>query len=238
VAQPALQAFDDIWEASTRVYCADIDPSSRFLWMFSCHTETATAEHVPEVLRHYVSDVDGNAFSLHRTQNFREADEAFYQALVSAQLSIDTIQVNFTLGFVCDLGIIGREVCNFSNRIEPLAALMAAIETNRTEVRILLKESPIDGYENKIAITAFLDEAATRGLSELVEIRFFNGDQVHPKVALIDEELLVVGSQNFHYSAWGDQALTEYNLATDDPQAVEDFKKMFEYHWERAIPVE
>lgn len=206
--------------------------------MFSCHIETATAEHVPEVLRYYVSDAGGNAFSLHRTQNFRESDEAFYQALVSAQSSIDTIQVNFTLSFVCDLGIVGRKVCNFSNRTEPLDALMAAVEANRTEVRVLLKESPIDGYENKIAIKAFLDEAAARGLSELVEIRFFNGDQVHPKVVLIDEELLIVGSQNFHYSAWGDQALTEYNLAIDDLQAVEDFKKMFQYHWDRAIPVE
>ena len=71
-----------------------------------------------------------------------------------------------------------------------------------------------------------------------MEIRFYNGELVHSKTALIDEELLIVGSQNYHYSAWGDRGLTEFNLATDDPAAVEDFKRYFEYEWERAIPAE
>ncbi len=37
-------------------------------------------------------------------------------------------------------------------------------------------------------------------LNKDLEIRFFNG-RVHAKTALIDQELLVVGSQNFHYSS-------------------------------------
>ena len=205
--------------------------------MLSCRTESATADHVPEVLQYYLPEAGSNAFSLHRTKNFREADEAYHQALASAKSSIDTIQVNFTLDVICDLGVL-LEVCNFANRTDPLDGLMTAVETNQANLRILVKESPIDGVENKIAINAFQDTLEANELSEHVEIRFFNGDQVHPKAALIDEELLIVGSQNYHYSAWGDRALTEYSLATDAPAAVEDFQRFFDYEWERAIPVE
>ena len=237
VAQTTLRAYDDLWAASTAVYCANIDPESRYLWMLSCQTRSATADHVPEVLRYYVPDSAGNAFSLHRTQAFREADQAYYQALSSASSSIDTVQVNFSLQLICDLNVL-LEVCNFSNRIDPLGAMMSAVENNGARLRVLVKESPLDGIENKIAIKAFQDTLAGKGLSDHVEIRFYNGTLVHSKTALIDDELLVVGSHNYHYSAWGDGALTEFSLATDDPAAIEDFQNYFEYDWERAIPVD
>jgi phosphatidylserine/phosphatidylglycerophosphate/cardiolipin synthase-like enzyme len=73
-------------------------------------------------------------------------------------------------------------------------------------------------------------------LEEFVEIRFFNFF-FHAKTALIDQELLIVGSQNFHYSSWGDGGLNEFGVATDDPEAIALYQKMFDYHWERAIPV-
>jgi cardiolipin synthase len=61
---------------------------------------------------------------------------------------------------------------------------------------------------------------------------------MHNKAMLVDREFLSVGSQNFHYSAWGSTSLTEYNLATDDPEAVAEFLTEFEYWWAQAIPVE
>jgi cardiolipin synthase len=61
---------------------------------------------------------------------------------------------------------------------------------------------------------------------------------LHTKSALIDQEFLVVGSQNFHYSSWGEGGLLEYGVATDDPQAVSKYLEMFEYYWEQAIPPE
>jgi cardiolipin synthase len=54
---------------------------------------------------------------------------------------------------------------------------------------------------------------------------------------LIDDQFLVVGSQNFHYSAYGDNGLTEFNIGTDDPDAIAAFKRFFDYHWERAEPI-
>jgi len=92
----------------------------------------------------------------------------------------------------------------------------------------------IDGIENKIAVEAFEQELEARGLSDLVEIRFFDGE-THIKSALIDDEFLIIGSQNYHYSAWGDRGLTEYNLALDAPAAIEDYRKMFEYRWQNGV---
>jgi phosphatidylserine/phosphatidylglycerophosphate/cardiolipin synthase-like enzyme len=237
VAQSTLRVFDDVWEGSVKVYCANLDLDSSFWWMLSCRTETAIGDHVPEVLQYYPVDTEGQAFSLNRTKAFREADEAYFNALASAQSSIDTIQVNFTLQVICDLGVL-LEVCNFNDHTDPLGGIMQAVDDNNVHVRVLVKESPVDGIENKIAIDVLQKELIARGLSDLVEIRFFNGDLVHAKAALIDKDWLVVGSQNFHYSAWGDNALTEYNLLTDDPEATAEFDRFFNYLWEDAIPVE
>jgi phosphatidylserine/phosphatidylglycerophosphate/cardiolipin synthase-like enzyme len=121
--------------------------------------------------------------------------------------------------------------------LPPLPSMMR-IPYDKAHVRILVKETPFDGIENKIAITELQKELALRGLSDFVEIRFFSGDLIHIKAALIDKEWLVVGSQNFHYSAWGDQTLTEYNLVTDDPKATAEFERAYNYLWDDAVPVE
>jgi cardiolipin synthase len=62
---------------------------------------------------------------------------------------------------------------------------------------------------------------------------------MHVKAALIDDEFLLVGSQNFHYSAWGGRgSLAEFNVGTDDPAAVAEFQQYFNYYWELATPWE
>jgi phosphatidylserine/phosphatidylglycerophosphate/cardiolipin synthase-like enzyme len=72
---------------------------------------------------------------------------------------------------------------------------------------------------------------------ENMSFKLYNG-KMHDKGALIDDQLLIFGSQNFYRSAWDTPSLAEYNMATDDPQAVADFKKEFEYNWGRGIPAE
>ena len=75
---------------------------------------------------------------------------------------------------------------------------------------------------------------ALRGLSDNVEIRYFEQD-MHIKSALIDNEFLILGNQNFHYSAWGGSgSLAEFNLGVEDPQMVEDYQTFFNYYWDRA----
>ena len=87
--------------------------------------------------------------------------------------------------------------------------------------------------------TELLQELERRepGLSELVELRFYNG-KIHAKAALIDDQLLIIGSQNMHYSSWGEGGLTEYSVTTNDSGAIAEYQGLFEAKWEQAIPFE
>jgi cardiolipin synthase len=91
--------------------------------------------------------------------------------------------------------------------------------------------------ENRIAAKEFTRELERLGLDQFVEIRFFEG-RMHAKAFLVDNEVLFVGSQNFHYSAWGEAGLAEYNIVTDDSRAVSTFRSLFDYYWEKGIPWE
>jgi phosphatidylserine/phosphatidylglycerophosphate/cardiolipin synthase-like enzyme len=91
--------------------------------------------------------------------------------------------------------------------------------------------------ENRIAYKMFKDELQRNGLSDYLELRFFDG-RLHTKSALIDQQLLIVGSQNLHYSSFGDGGLLEFVAATEAPQAIQDYQDMFNYYWELAIPAD
>jgi phosphatidylserine/phosphatidylglycerophosphate/cardiolipin synthase-like enzyme len=82
-----------------------------------------------------------------------------------------------------------------------------------------------------------MEELERLGLEEQVELRFYNG-KIHAKSLLIDGELLFIGSQNMHYSSWGERGLNEFSLATDSPQAVAEYQALFEAKWQQAIPFE
>ena len=192
---------------------------------------------MPEVMKYYRAELDHNAISLYRSENYEEADNMYHSVFASAQSSIDAIHVNFSLEMVCFLNIIVEDLCNFGNALQWMEAMMNAVEQNQVEVRVIVEDTNRNSVENKIAIDVFKKELAKRGLDDLVEVRFFNG-RVHTKSALIDQEFLIVGSQNLHYSSWGERGLLEYGVATDDPEAILQYQKMFDYYWEQAIPVE
>jgi len=238
VAQSTQLAFDDLWNGSNRIDCPDLDSDSP-LWWLSCRRASTSTEHIPEVQRYYLAEADHNAFALHRTLKFDESDVVVSSIVASAQETLDVLQVNFTLKLICDLNVLFR-ICNFNDAPEYMTALMDAIETNHVKTRVLVKKKPIEAIENNIAVQEFRQALAKRGLSDLVEFRYFN-DSVHAKAVLIDKHFLLIGSQNFHYSAFGKGiGLTEFNIGTDDPQAITDFRRTFEYFWERGtlIPIE
>lgn len=234
VAQTTRLAFDDLWYGSHNIVCPELDSDSP-LWWISCRREIAVADHVPEVKKLYLASENYNAFALHRTNKFQESDVTVPKTVGSAQETLDVLQVNFTLKLICDLNLIFK-VCDFRDALSYMQAMMDAIEANNVKTRVLIKPGVIEGVESNIAVEAFRDALEARGLSHLVEFRYFQ-DSVHAKAVLIDNQFLLVGSQNFHYSAYGDSALTEFNIGTDDPDAVAAFQKFFEYHWARGEPV-
>jgi phosphatidylserine/phosphatidylglycerophosphate/cardiolipin synthase-like enzyme len=237
VAQMSLTVFDDMWQGSNQVQCDSMDP---FLgrWELACHFIEAQATHVPEVLRYNLPEEDGGvAFSLFRNTNFSEADKAVSAAIRTAQDSLDIFEVNFSLELQCALGAIFPDVCSFDNALEWMRALVDAVEQNHVPVRVLVTDVNMNGIENGVAIRVLQEELQRRGLEEYVEFRYFDG-RMHTKALLIDGDLLIVGSQNMHYSAYGDSGLAEYSLATEDPLAIAEFKRTFDYYWEQATPVE
>jgi hypothetical protein len=62
--------------------------------------------HLPEVLKYFPVEGTHNAFSLYRTQVYKEADQTYATVLASAQSSIDAIHVNFSLELICMANVI------------------------------------------------------------------------------------------------------------------------------------
>jgi phosphatidylserine/phosphatidylglycerophosphate/cardiolipin synthase-like enzyme len=115
--------------------------------------------------------------------------------------------------------------------------MLEAIQANGVKVRVIMENTNSNGLENRVAGTVLMEELERLGLSHLVELRFYNG-KLHAKSMLLDGKLLIIGSQNLHYSSWGEAGLNEYSLSTDNPQAISEYQTMFEEKWAQAIRFE
>ena len=116
-------------------------------------------------------------------------------------------------------------------------AILEALQNNQTHVRVIMENANSYGLENRVTASILYPELVRLGLDHLVELRFFNG-RVHAKSGLIDDSLLIIGSQNYQYSAWGKgSGLGENDITTTDPDAIAEYKAMFETKWEQSIPV-
>jgi len=235
VAQDTQRYFDDLWGGSNQIQCSDLNSDSP-LWWLSCRRAVTTTDHAPEAHMYYLAPENHNAFALYRSEKFNESDTVVARTVSSARDSLDILQVNFTLDMLCDLNVL-LPICDFNDSPRYMESLLDAIETHQVKIRVLFKKEPIEVVENKIAMREFRRALAERGLEDLVEFRYFN-DSVHAKAVLIDDQFLIVGSQNFHYSAFGDGiGLVEFNIGTDDPDAIAKFNSFFEYFWEHGTPV-
>lgn len=238
IAQEGVAVFDDIWTNANQLTCSDLQPGEPSDdWRQGCEWKIAQSGHIPEVLKYYLADKDQASFALYRTDVYKEADKAYTAALSAAQSSIDAIQVNFSADFYCILNIVSPGICDFENALPWMEALVNSVQENHTHVRVIVENANMNGLENRVGIAILQNELSRRGLSEFVEIRFFNG-RLHAKSTLVDEELLFVGSQNFHYSSFGKSGLLEFVAATESPEAIQIYQEMFEYYWDLAVPSE
>lgn len=229
VAQATLRMFDDMWQGADGRVCLDLNPPLGLPWQITCFDHTVEADHVPEVLKFYQADHDSAAFSMYRSREHDLADEQTAAVIAAAQETVDIVHVMFSLNMICNLNVLFN-VCDVDEAPIYKDALLQAVQ-NGAHLRILVKPGPFEGIENNVALDAFLARVQELGLEDQVEVRFYNGP-MHPKVVLIDDELLIVGSQNLHYSAFNETwGLTEYSIGTEDEQAIADFKRIFEVEW-------
>ena len=235
MAQTVMAAYDDLWSGSDVYTCSNFPPPLPTLWFLWCDKSVATVSHTPEVLRFYPTDGNTNAFALHHTMAFLESDEAIVEALLAAEESIDLFEVNFSLDLICILsGLLGGFCADEELAPPYMKALLAAAVENDVKIRIMAESSAMNGLENRIAINWMQDQLVKAGKTGNVELKFYSG-KMHNKGVLVDDELLIIGSQNFHWSAWDKPSLTEYNIATDDPEAIFDFLEDYEYQWQRSV---
>lgn len=236
MAQTVMAAYDDLWSGSDLYTCSTFPPPLPTLYFLWCEASLAEADHVPEVLRFYPTLGNTNAFALHHTMVFLESDEAIINALSTAEKSIDVYEVNFSLDLICIIsGLLGN-FCDDEQLVPPyMQALLKAAVEDDVKIRVVAENSAMNGLENRIAFNWLKDKLEQAGKIENVELRFYNG-KMHDKGVLIDDQLLIIGSQNFHWSAWETPSLTEYNIATEDEEAILDFSEDFEYQWDKGIP--
>lgn len=236
VTGPAAQAtqrmFDDMWNGADQRNCINLDPPLGIPWQATCYDISATVDHVPEVQKFYLPGGSSTVFSMYRSKVHDQADRQVVAVLAAAQESIDAMHVNFTLEMVCDLNVL-FDICTVDVSPDYMSSLLQAAQ-NGAHVRVLMKPGPTEGIENIVALDALEKRLVQLGIADKVEVRYFEGS-VHPKAALVDDQLLIIGSQNFHYSAFGrGGGLTEYSMAIEDEAAIADYKAAFEYQWEHA----
>jgi hypothetical protein len=241
VVQAARAAYDDLWAGSETLTCEELVSEYEDLWQRSCDRGTAVVSHLPEVLKYYVSaGASTDAYALYRTKNHLAGDAAIEAALRAAEEKIDISEVNFSLELICEAAIVFQGICTYEENALPfMTALVETIDARRIPVRILVEKEAMNGMENQVAIQAMMEELEERGLDDLVEIRFYSG-KLHSKAVNVDDQFLIIGSHNFHYSSWGSTpfSLTEFSIGTDSPQAITDFQTAFEARWANSIPVE
>jgi cardiolipin synthase len=191
---------------------------------------------VPEVLRFYPVESDNSSFALHHTPKHLESDAALLAAIENAQESIDLMEVNFSLETVCVALILLTDFCNEDQFAPPyMHALLEAMIERDVQVRAVVEKTAMNGFENRMGIRWLNENLEAVGKEHNLQVKF-NANKMHDKAMLIDREWLVVGSQNFHWSAWGSPSLTEYNIATDDKGAILEFLVEFNHWWDQGIP--
>jgi phosphatidylserine/phosphatidylglycerophosphate/cardiolipin synthase-like enzyme len=238
VAQEAMSVYDDMWEGADQIYCEDFYPEDGSDWQKTCVEKKAVADHVPEVMRYYLPpEGEINAFSLYRNSVFKEADNYISSVIASSEESIDMMETNFSLELVCMANIVIPDLCTFDNALPWMEALVESVKANGTHVRVIMENTNSNGLENRVAGQVLMEELTRLGLADKVELRFYSG-KIHAKSMVIDSQLLIIGSQNLHYSAWGERGLNEYSLATDDPDAIAEYQALFETKWQQSIPFE
>jgi hypothetical protein len=237
VAQDTISHYDDMWNGANQIHCEDLTlPDGQ--WQDTCQELKATNDHVPEVLRAYLPpEGDTSAFSLYRSMVFNEADDFIASSLAASTESIDMITANFSMEIYCIIHLLAPGFCTIEDSMPYIDSILAAVENNNTHVRVIMENANSYGLENRVTAMVLYPELVRLGLAERVELRFFDG-RTHSKSALIDDAILIIGSQNFQYSAWGKGGgLGENMITTSAPEAIAEYKMLFETKWAEAVPV-
>jgi phosphatidylserine/phosphatidylglycerophosphate/cardiolipin synthase-like enzyme len=234
IVQNSLEMFDQLWH------------NGRCLALTVCDTTTQPVEHAPEVQLIQTDHSNPiNIFSLFRDATIKTADNAIIQAIGSSNLNVNLLQNRYFENYpptpYCPRGgeCIDRWVPNSdpSGDNGPFSYTQAIVNAlqNGAQVQILLssdfysKDKNIDSIEN---LQSKLDDSIKHNLF----VKFFDG-LLHAKSISLDGEFVIVGSQNFDWSAFDGantddpMDLSEYSFGVDSEDVANQFDAEFEALW-------
>ncbi|WP_197474634.1 phospholipase D-like domain-containing protein [Deinococcus puniceus] len=237
VAQDGVAAFDDLWRHSRQVRCpADVRPEQVSA---ACTLGDPGPVTHPAAARHALPTGTARAFMLHRRPGFDQADRAHLGLLGAATTQIDLMQASFSPLLPCWYAYLSPDECPYDTLPVYLRAVVDAIGRG-VRVRVLMVDYGIDRAANRSGAALVRLMARQLGKEDLFEARYTTFP-MHTKALTVDGRMVLAGSMNFHFSAWGGLGLAEAALATSDPAAVQGQQASFEDVWangSRPVPRE
>jgi len=227
VAQDGVAMFDDLWRHSQELRCS-AGLTAQTVERLCTLTAPGKVVH-PEAARLLQPTGQARAFMLYRRVGFDGADRAQLALFGAARQNLDLMYVEFSPGLDCWYGFLTPEACPLSRFPSYMAAIMEAMKRG-VHVRLLTVDTGIDRDANRSGIALMRMEARRLGIEDRFEARYTTF-HMHTKAMTVDDRMVVAGSMNLHFSAWGRFGLNEAMLATTDPGAVAEQRSSFEDAW-------
>ncbi|MEF2277860.1 phospholipase D-like domain-containing protein [Deinococcus sp. YIM 134068] len=237
VARDGMAVFDDLWRHSRQVRCPEgtgADDVARL-----CTLGSPEEFGHPALPPQPETTGAARAFLLYRRPGFDQADRATLALFGEARQSLDLMQAQFTPSLGCWYAYLNPEDCPVSRWPVYLRAVLDAMGRG-VKVRALMVDYGIDRAANRSGVALMRREARRRGLEGRFEARYVT-HPMHTKAMTVDRRMVLAGSMNLHFSAWGPLGLNEAMLATTDAGAVAEQNASFEDLWakhSRTVPEE
>lgn len=252
IAQNALSVFDELWTASRICNGIIYLPETQ---QTNCSSESENIiEHLPDVTTISITGTD-NVFSLYRDNDEKSADEAIEAALSASTQEVLIIQNRFFENAPPFINILTG---NLYNRPDQQPATFFSYDEDDGEM--IYTKGVLAALNNGADINIILSGTEknfnTASLMNLMRLMKMEGislqsgqkfcaklapSSLHTKALSLDSEFVIVGSQNFDFSAFGNIGdninggfdLAEYNLGVDDSTATDSgvtatFKSYFD----------
>lgn len=237
VARNAVAAFRDAWRSSRALTCPDgAVPGAT---VDDC-TLAATTSPFP-LLWAGPPQVAGTArvYGLYRRPGEEDADGALARLLSAATSEIDLLQSQVSGTPACTLSLLAPGGCPAPHAMLPVwQAILTAVQERGVRVRLVLDHDPVLQLETLALLGGLRARLAPQGLADHIQARWFGpAEGQHTKMIVVDGKMLVVGSPNLQFASFGPGGMSEYALATSDPDATARARTLFGFEWNRAVPV-
>lgn len=238
VAQAGVAAFDDLWRHSWQLRCPPLVAPDAV--NAACVRGEADPVSHPPAAQEAVRAGEARAFLLYRRPGGEDqADRAQLGLIGAAQESLDLMQADFGTSLTCWFAFLRPDPCRAQDQPPYFGAVLAALERG-VRVRLLLVDYGVGAVPNRSAVALLRRELRRRGLENRFEARYTTFP-MHTKALVVDGSVVLAGSINFHFSAWGPWGLAEAALATSDAGAVAAQSASFAEAWRtssRPVPDE